>query len=146
MGPEPSVPLGLAHFAAAHLFGSLFVMCGAVALLAAVVLVGGGTEGGAGDRLTGMAIGIVAIPVFMFGRYLIVQHGVSARRPEGDDNGGGGGRGGPDRPQGPPPPKGPSLQARHVAAGRSFATVRPVRATPVSRPRDREPIKTRSHQ
>ena len=115
MHPEPSIPSGLAHFAA-ELFGSLFVVSASFGLIAAVVLVGGGTDGGTGDRLVGAALASLAIPLFLFGRHLIMQHGVSRRRP--DDDGGGGGGGGPHRPIVPRPPAGPSLHERHVAAGR----------------------------
>jgi hypothetical protein len=113
MHPRPSVPGALAHFAA-ELFGSLFVIGATFALIGAVVLVGGGTDGGAGDRLAGLAIGTVAVPVFLLGRFLVTQHAVSPRRP--DDEGGGGG---PPRDVPPAPPVGPSARERHVAAGRS---------------------------
>lgn len=126
MRPDPSIPAGLAHLAA-ELFGSLFVVGSSFALIASVVLIGGGTQGGAGDRLVGLAIGVVALPVFRFGRFLIAQHSVSSRRWGDEDDGGGGW-------QSPlsPPPSGPSALERHVAARRR-PEIRP------SRPSDRAP-------
>lgn len=115
MHPEPSIPAGLAHLAA-ELFGSLFVVAASFGLIAAVVLIGGGTGGGAEDRLVGFTLATLGLPLFLFGRFLIGQHGVSRRRPDDDEGGGGGG--GPHRPILPRPPAGPSLRERHVAARR----------------------------
>lgn len=114
MRPSPSVPTALSHLLA-ELFGSLLVVGSTFALIAAVVLVGGGTGGGAGDRLMGLTLAAVALPLFAFGRYLITQHAVSSRR---WDDGGGPPRA-PAPPSAPPPPGGQSLREKHVAAGRS---------------------------
>lgn len=123
MGPQPSVALGLAHFVA-HLFGAVFVMSSTFAMIAAVVFIGGGTQGGAADRITGLIIAVIALPTFMFGKFLMLQHGVSPRKWDGggdDDGSGGGGGGGSKRPIRPRPGGGsgrrPDVVRRPVAPG-----------------------------
>ncbi|MDH3190896.1 MAG: hypothetical protein OEM39_09725, partial [Acidimicrobiia bacterium] len=80
---------------------------------------------GLSARLTGAAMAVVAVPVFRFGRYLIMEHSVSPRRWKDDGDG-------PNPPLELPPPPSPTLQERHVAARRS-----PRRRPMSARPGDR---------